>query len=86
MVAVEYHRYAMRFYLPVCRQHVNQGISAQHDILLVQSAEGCRLADKIISVYDDMNGHFNRQSIGVVIRSISKSDLTINSYDVSLLK
>ena len=48
---------AIRFYLPVGRQHVHQGISAQHDILLIQPAQGCRLADKIISIYDDMNGH-----------------------------
>jgi arginyl-tRNA synthetase len=38
VAAVKDHRNAMRFYLPVGRQNVHQGISAQHDILLVQFA------------------------------------------------
>jgi hypothetical protein len=61
----------MRFYLPVGRQHVHQGISAQHDILLIQPAQGCRLADKIISIYDDMNGHFMSQQLIAIVNKKS---------------
>jgi hypothetical protein len=39
---------------------------------LIQLAQSCRLADKIISIYDDMNGHFMRQQL---IAFVSKKSI-----------
>ncbi len=63
MAAIKDDRYAVGSYFAVSRQQVHQRVTAQQDILLIQRAQGWGLPDKIISIYDDMKGHFKRQCL-----------------------
>jgi hypothetical protein len=51
----------MGFDFFVGRQHINESISAQLDILEIQIAKPSGLANQVIAIYDNMDGHFGRQ-------------------------